>query len=251
MKESWEDVVGYKGYYKVSSLGRVKSLDRTITNIRGVKRFIKGKLLKQSVNELGYLRVGLSRDCKMYTKYVHRVVSEAFIKNPRAKSYVNHKNSDRKDNRRVNLEWCTASENVLHSYTHGSSKRAENHPKAVLSNVEVLEIDLLLKYNLTHVEIADMYDVKESVINSINRGRSWNSLTNRKGKGPKTPLKGEDHPGCRKVINCRGKVFNTIYTAAKEFNINSASHISRPCREGNRTCGKYQNGDKIKWKYTE
>ena len=29
-KEIWKDVVGYEGFYKVSNLGRVKSVDRLI-----------------------------------------------------------------------------------------------------------------------------------------------------------------------------------------------------------------------------
>ena len=30
MEEIWKDVVGYEGYYQVSSLGRIRSVDREI-----------------------------------------------------------------------------------------------------------------------------------------------------------------------------------------------------------------------------
>ena len=41
-EEIWKDIKGYEGYYQVSNLGRVKSLDRYIIDRRGVKLFLKG-----------------------------------------------------------------------------------------------------------------------------------------------------------------------------------------------------------------
>ena len=38
-KEVWKDVVGYEGLYQVSSIGRVRSLDRMTFN--GVANYIK------------------------------------------------------------------------------------------------------------------------------------------------------------------------------------------------------------------
>ena len=49
-KEIWKDVPGYENYYQASNLGRVRSLDRTITNNNGVKKVYKGKVLK----DIGY-----------------------------------------------------------------------------------------------------------------------------------------------------------------------------------------------------
>ena len=37
MEEIWKDVVGYEGYYQVSNLGRVRSLDRIASNGRKIK----------------------------------------------------------------------------------------------------------------------------------------------------------------------------------------------------------------------
>ena len=49
MKEIWKEINGYNGYYKVSNLGRVKSIDRIVTMKNYVKRFYKGTILKQSL----------------------------------------------------------------------------------------------------------------------------------------------------------------------------------------------------------
>ena len=44
-KEIWKDVAGYEGYYQVSNLGQVKSLDRYVKYKRIGLRLIKGKIL--------------------------------------------------------------------------------------------------------------------------------------------------------------------------------------------------------------
>ena len=46
---------------------------------------------------------------------VHRIVAEAFIPNPDKKLFVNHIDSNRKNNVVENLEWCTRRENSDHS----------------------------------------------------------------------------------------------------------------------------------------
>ena len=60
----------------------------------------------------GYLRVKVQG--KSYS--VHRLIAEAFLPNPYLKPQVNHIDLDRGNNRLENLEWVTASENVLHRY---------------------------------------------------------------------------------------------------------------------------------------
>lgn len=45
-----------------------------------------------------------------------RIVAELFLEREYGKNYVNHKNGNRRDNRKYNLEWITQSDNLKHSY---------------------------------------------------------------------------------------------------------------------------------------
>lgn len=122
MSEVWKDVVGFEDYFMVSNTGKVWS-KRT------------NKELKQYKVKSGYMtistRIG-GRSGKLYGLRIHRLVAEAFIPNPEGKPHVNHKNLDKKDNNLTNLEWVTASENVVHYYSSvessgGSRKYAARH----------------------------------------------------------------------------------------------------------------------------
>lgn len=52
----------------------------------------------------------------------HRIIAECFIQNPLNKLFINHKNKIRNDNRVVNLEWVTASENAIHFHNYDKEK---------------------------------------------------------------------------------------------------------------------------------
>ena len=109
MREIWKDIKGYEGIYKISNLGRVKSLDRFIYYKNDVIKFCKGKLLNIHKND--YLFVRLYKDSIPKTKYIHKLVAEAFIPNPNNLPEVNHKDENKLNNSIGNLEWCTVAYN--------------------------------------------------------------------------------------------------------------------------------------------
>lgn len=108
--EEWRDVVGYEGRYQISSMGRLKSLERKDC----LGRTVKERILKPRTNRGGYLKVGLRAGGKQKMFLVHRLVCEAFHENPDNKPQVNHLNEIKTDNRASNLEWCTRKKNINH-----------------------------------------------------------------------------------------------------------------------------------------
>ncbi len=110
-EERWLPVVGYEGFYEVSSLGRVKSLNYNHTG--------KEQILEPCEVSGGYLKVNLWKNGKMHQKLVHRLVAIAFIPNPEGKPEVDHINGKKTDCRACNLRWVSSIENK----NNGQSKK--------------------------------------------------------------------------------------------------------------------------------
>jgi hypothetical protein len=86
-----------------------------VTDTGDVYSRISGRIIKLKPQKSNYLLVCLFKNAKRHEKSIHRLVAKTFIPNPENKPQVNHKNGIKTDNRVENLEWCTASENQLHS----------------------------------------------------------------------------------------------------------------------------------------
>lgn len=112
-EEVWKPIREWEGLYEISSHGRVRSLDRLLKNSHG-KYVLKGRILKQASFSNKYLFVLLQDKPRKESYLVHRLVAQAFIPNPDGKKEVNHISGDKTDNRVINLEWATRSENLIH-----------------------------------------------------------------------------------------------------------------------------------------
>jgi len=115
--EIWKPVIGYEGYYEVSSCGRVRSIDHYANTgiLHSNERLVKGHVLKQNNKRNGYLTVDLSNGNHVKTILVHKLVATAFLEKKAYHTQVNHINCDKHDNRVENLEWCTGEENRAHA----------------------------------------------------------------------------------------------------------------------------------------
>lgn len=100
--EQWKKI---NDNYKISSLGRV---------VRCYKNKMD-KLIFPNTIKNGYQQVQICVNGKRKGYFVHRLVAEAFIPNPKNKPFINHKNKATNDNRVENLEWCNAGENNRHA----------------------------------------------------------------------------------------------------------------------------------------
>ena len=117
-EEIWKPIKDFEGYYEVSNIGRVRSLN--------YKRTGKGKILKNIEDYKGYLEVGLTKNGKRKQFKIHRLVAEAFIPNPENKPCIDHINTVKSDNRVENLRWVTYKENSNNEKTLEKFK-GENH----------------------------------------------------------------------------------------------------------------------------
>ena len=204
MEEIWKDVVGYEGYYQVSNLGRVRSLDRIASN----GRKIKGKILSTKVNTPPYYpRVSLSVNGKMKLVQVHRLVAQAFVYNPdpEHKTQVGHKDESRTNNRADNLEWVTPKENS-NMPLHCKRVSKANEGK-VLSTESKSKISSSLKGKY------------EGEKNPFYNNHHTNEAKKKMSDIKKMTYQGGNHPQAKKVV-CDNIVYGSAVEASKALNIN-------------------------------
>jgi len=109
--EIWKNIKGYEGLYQISSLGRLKALEKPRVTPSGGIGIRKEKIMKVYDNQRGYLQIVLRKNNIPKGHKLHRIVAEAFIDNPKKLEQINHINEIKYDNRVVNLEWCNATYN--------------------------------------------------------------------------------------------------------------------------------------------
>ena len=158
--EIWKAHPEYAGI-EVSTLGRVRTIDRVVSGEKGT-RSLKGRVLKQQLKPDGYLQVGFRVNGKSVTKSVHRLVAETFIPNPNNFPQVNHLDCDRANNNIDNLEWCNASYNIQYREKYGESLGVP----VLAINLTTLEV---LRFNSQN-EASRVLGVLVSNINAVIKG---------------------------------------------------------------------------------
>ena len=169
--EIWKDIKGFEGLYQVSDIGRVKSLERTVTRKNGRKQTIRERILKPWTAYNGYLQVNLfgrvSKKGKNF--FVHRLVCEAFHENPENKPCVNHIDENKANNTASNLEWCTVKENINHG-TH-NARVGKAVAKALSKPVGQYTLDgKLIKVWQSTREVQRQLNFSQGNISAVARG---------------------------------------------------------------------------------
>ena len=172
--EEWKTIKDFP-MYAISNKGCVKR----IISCAGQR---VGKILSQRPNpspkysKCHYPSVRLSRRRKLFIRKIHILVLEAFI-SPRPFGLVaNHKDGKKENNHINNLEWCTQSENVKHSFAMGlkKNKKGYNHCRAKLKEGEVWLVRRLLESKkFTQQYIAQMFKVHYSTISLIKLNKHY------------------------------------------------------------------------------
>ncbi|MFY0128065.1 NUMOD4 domain-containing protein [Bacillus cytotoxicus] len=142
--ETWKDIEGFEGFYQVSNLGKIRSLDRYVPKRNGQKQFFRGKIISTYINNSGYECVDLARGGKKVKNTVHRLVAKHFCKGYREKLDVNHIDADRLNNKAENLEWMSRIENIRDCIKRGTHNVDSAHKIAREKNqkpVAMLDLD--------------------------------------------------------------------------------------------------------------
>lgn len=166
MKEIWKPVKGFEDYYKVSNLGRVKSLSRVVP-FGSQQRTVNGKFLSQIDHGNGYVYVTFSTKNKHKNKYVHRIVCESFKDNPNKLEEVNHIDGNKQNNCIENLEWITGINNKRHAMKTGLSASGSKKTTAKLSRAEARQIKREKLVGIPSKIIATNHEVSIAIVNSI------------------------------------------------------------------------------------
>lgn len=126
IEKQWREIKGYEGKYIISNYGEIISLPRYKNN-NSKLQYVEPKEIYRYVNlKNGYVYVQLWNNGKYKNIRLHRLVAETFIPNIKNKSQINHIDGNRQNNKVNNLEWCTASENIIHSYKMRKLKGVNN-----------------------------------------------------------------------------------------------------------------------------
>jgi hypothetical protein len=106
--EQWKDIPGFEGFYQVSDLGRVKSLDRVVLRENTTSYFREGRILKPFLRG-GYQSCGLCINGISRNHLVHQLIAMTFMghKPDGFSLVVDHINNIKTDNRLENLQIVT------------------------------------------------------------------------------------------------------------------------------------------------
>lgn len=140
----------------------------------------------------GYYRVNLTIEkYKLIHPSIHRLVANAFIKNPFNKPDVNHIDGDKSHNYVENLEWVTKSENIIHAFKIGlMNHKGSNNSRAKLNDEIINKIwddieqnyDKICSKEITFSQIANKYGIRRGDLSRIYNGLVWHDIFEKRRK---------------------------------------------------------------------
>lgn len=125
--EIWKDVIGYEGYYQVSNIGRVKSLDRAFIRSNGWNDFKPSRILVHNLDSKGYIKFSFYKNGVSKTVRLHQLIANAFIPNPNNHKIVRHLDDNKLNNRLDNLAWGSDLDNKADAIRNGKIRKGKNH----------------------------------------------------------------------------------------------------------------------------
>jgi hypothetical protein len=151
--------------YEVSNLGRIRTV-----SVRVIKTTPWGGYLRTTL----YKGKQAERNGKSFG--VHQLVAKMFI-GPRPKGHlVNHKDTNKRNNRDSNLEYRTYQGNAQHASENGLLLTGEANPASKLTDNDVTKIIKRLVNGEPARRIARDYPVSSVVVDLIRQNRAWKHI---------------------------------------------------------------------------
>lgn len=138
----------------------------------------EGNVISHKTGTNGYKYVCLSKPGNSPKKFsVHKLVIDAYGQDkPEWAEQVAHLDGNKSNNSIENLIWVTAKENASHKKLHGTHLKGADCYMAKLNDSDVIDIFNRRDRNESVRSIAQLYDICEGTVLSIEKGRNWKHL---------------------------------------------------------------------------
>lgn len=175
MEETWLPIPSWEGLYEVSSLGRVRSLDREVSPATRRSYRKRGKIISLYTDKDGY------PCCRLHTgdggiEYhrVHRLVCLAFHGHPPTEHHVvAHGDGTRANNIPSNLRWATLKENTNDRRGHGTYPGGQTAPNVKILPSHAATIRDLLSAGSRQSDVAAQFGISVATVSAISSRRHW------------------------------------------------------------------------------
>lgn len=175
MNELWLAATSTSDVYEVSTLGRVRRL-KPGPSTR------PGKIIKPLPIGRGYLCIKTAKkrlDGKYRTTsfYIHHLVAEAFLGPRPIGNEINHKDGNKQNNCRDNLEYVTPLENRLHAKRMGLNPIGSRNKSSKLTPEQIVAIRASYRSGTrSQNSLALEYQVARCQIQNIINGKTWSHV---------------------------------------------------------------------------
>lgn len=228
-QEIWKTLKGYEGFYEVSNLGRVKSVERLI-DWNGTKRKEKEKVRKGYLDDNGYLRIGLNKNGERKHKRIHQLIAECFINRPKGNYIVDHIDRDKLNNSIQNLRYVTPRDNTLNKSNNRGLKGVVymEHcgTKKWNAKIRVGDKRISLGYYKTEIEGHCVYLLALDILKKFedqNNDEKIEKLNNMKGKAQMGRI--------RRLIKGKQYSFKPSVAPEDQTPENASLRLGRPTRK--------------------